>query len=121
MSTPSRHSRLEVKHVGKVTVVRFPLSRILGEGPCEATGKQLQSLVGDARQRHVVLNFAGVERLDSAMLAKLITLHKKIEAGGGRLAICHLGPALSETFQTLQLHRLLNIYGEEPEALQAFA
>ena len=120
MLPPARPSRLRVEQVNGVTVVRFTSSRVLGEGPCQATGKQLFGLVDDEGRRKLVLDFTGVERLDSAMVAKLVWLDKRVKSVGGRLALCHLGPALSEVFQTLRLHLLLNIYGDEQEALRTF-
>ena len=120
MQVQPRSSRLEVKEAGEVTVVRFTDRRILGEGPCQTAGEQLFSLVDDRGCRHLVLNFSGVERLDSAFVAKLVWLHQKVRAAGGRLALCDLNPTLSEIFRTLRLHRLLHLYGEEQEALQSF-
>ena len=110
-------SRPKVKQVNDVTMVSFTTSTVLGEGPCEATGKQLFSQVDNGGCRNLVLDFTGVERLDSAFVAKLITLHKRVTAAGGRLALCNLNPGLAEVFKTLQLHRLLKIYGEQQEAL----
>ena len=120
MATQQRLTWLRVKQANDVTVVRFATSRVLDEGPCEATGKQLFSLVDHEGRRKLVLDFTGVERLVSAMLAKIIWLDKRVKAAGGRLALCSLSPALSEVFQTLRLHQLLNIYGEEQEAMQTF-
>ena len=121
MRPQPRPSRLHVQQVNGVTLVRFTGSTVLGEGPCQATGKQLFGLVDDEGRRKLVLDFTGVERLDSALVAKVVWLDNRVKSVGGQLALCHLGPALSEVFQTLRLHLLLNIYGDEQEALRAFA
>jgi anti-sigma B factor antagonist len=112
---------LEVKQAGTVTVVNFVTSRLWGEGATDDTGEQLFSLVDEEKCRQVLLNFNAVKRLDSSMMGKLITLHKKLKAAGGRLAICNLRLKLGEIFRTLKLHRYLNLYGDEQEALQTFA
>src|SRR5437867_4415424 len=99
-------SRLRVRQVNGVTVVRFPQSDVSGE--------TIANLVDD----RIVLDFADVERLDSAVVAKIVWQHKKLKAAGGRMTLCNLNPTLLGIFQTLQLHRFLHIYGDEQEALQ---
>jgi anti-sigma B factor antagonist len=111
-------SPLRVEQADDITVVRFTTSQVLGEGPCEAVRKQLFGLVDDGGRRKLLLDLTGVERLDSDVVAKLIWLDKRVKAAGGRLALCHLTPALSAVFQTLRLHRLLSIYGDEQAAVQ---
>ena len=114
------YSQLTVKEVGEVAVVRLSTRSLSDEGSCEATSDQLFSMVSNEGRRKVLLDFTDIERLDSAMVASLIWLHKRVTAAGGRLALCNLNPVLARVFKTLQLHRVLNIYGEEQEALQSF-
>jgi anti-sigma B factor antagonist len=121
MPLQARSSALRVRPRGGVTVVQFTEPQIRGEGPGEATGAHLYGLVDDGGHRHLVLNLAGVERLDSSMAARFVRLHKKVKAAGGRLALCHLSPDLLKIFQVLQLHRLLHICGDEEAAVQSVA
>jgi anti-anti-sigma factor len=111
---------LEVRQSGAVIVVRFTTRRILGEGPCQAVGGELSALADGESRPLLLLDFAGVERLDSAALGKLIGLHRRVKAAGGRLALCGLNPELAETFANLKLHRVLNVYAGEAEALESF-
>jgi anti-anti-sigma factor len=119
MLVRQKDSRLHLEETKDAILVGFTTRTILGEGPCQETGKQLFDHVDKVGRCNLVLDFTGVERLDSAFLAKLITLHKKIKAAGGQLALCHLSPVLSEIFKTLQLHRLLPIHSRKQDALQA--
>jgi anti-sigma B factor antagonist len=106
----------QVNRVGEITVVTFLLDRIMEvEAPY---GKELAQL-GEVGIRRLVLNFAGVERLDSHIVAVIIRLHKKLTAAGGRLGLCRINPGMYKTFETLKLPRLLHIYGDEQEAVQA--
>ena len=121
MPLRSSPSSLRVRPRSGITVVQFTAPRIRGEGPCETTGTQLYGLVDDGGHRQIVLDLAGVERLDSAMVARFVRLHKKVKAAGGRLALCNLSPDLLKIFRVLQLHRLLHLCGDEEDAVRSFA
>jgi anti-anti-sigma factor len=109
---------MEIEHVGNVTIVRF-LDLILSGITAEAVSDDLFRLVdGDGRSR-LILNFAKVRSLTSLMLGKLITLNKKVQAAGGRLAVCALSPDLQEIFEVTRLSEYLDIYADEQEALQS--
>src|SRR5262249_17816798 len=108
------------ERVGPAVVVRFTRGHFLDDELIRAVGEQLLRLVDETGPPKLVLNLAGVQRLESTMLAKLVTLHIKIDAANGRLALCGLSPDLYEVFRTLWLTRSLWIYGTEQEALQTF-
>ena len=110
----------ETEQVGHVTVVRFTprCSRFLKDQTIKELADRLFGLLPGGSRRSLVLNFTHVRRLDSLLLGKLVGLHKKALAGGGRVVLCHLTPQLYEVFQTLQLTGFLRIYGTEQEALQ---
>ena len=104
---------------GEVTVVRFTTdcSRNLEDETIKEITDRLFSLQAAEGRRRLVLNLANVGRLDSLMLGKLVSLHKRALASGGVVVLCHLNPQLYEVFQTLQLTNFLRIYGTEQEAL----
>lgn len=119
MSSPTRRRRLEVEDIGDVTVVNFTDKKILDEQTIQTIGEQLFSLVDESGRRKLLLNFGNVEYLSSAALAKFITLHKKIQQNGGRLALCSIDPQIKEVFEITKLTRIFSIYAGEQEALQA--
>jgi anti-sigma B factor antagonist len=120
MSQPPRRRRLEVEDIGDVTVVNFVDRRILDEQNIQIIGEQLFSLVDEVGRRKILLNFGNVEFLSSAALGKLIALHKKLQAVGGRLILCNIDPEIYEVFEITRLDRFFNIQKEEQAALQAF-
>ena len=120
MSLPSYYRWLEVEQFGEVTVVRFTTRTILGNDAIEAIGTQLTGLVEEAGCRQFVLNLANVESVSTAMVGKLVGLHRHIEAAHGRLVLCRLGPFLLEIFKVLNLGPLARVYGEEREAIDSF-
>jgi anti-anti-sigma factor len=120
MPLHSRRPALEIERVGTVTVARFIRADFIDEDIINTTGNQLFHLVEELDCRQLLLNFARVKRVSSAMLGKVIWVHKKLQGVGGQLALCNLDPTLQEAFQSLQLNRLFRIYAEEQEALQSF-
>ena len=120
MSQPPRRRRLEVEDIGDVTVVNFVDRRILDEQNIQIIGEQLFSLVDEVGRRKILLNFGNVEFLSSAALGKLIALHKKLQAVGGRLILCNIDPEIYEVFEITRLDKFFNIQKEEQTALQAF-
>jgi anti-sigma B factor antagonist len=120
MSSQPRRRRLEVEHIGDVTVVNFVDRKILDEQNIQIIGEQLLSLVKEEGLRKLLLNFGNVEYLSSAALGKLITLNKELQKESGRLILCNIRPEILEVFELTRLDKFFNIKKEEQEALQAF-
>src|SRR6266436_7442166 len=117
MSSPTRRRRLEVEHIGDVTVVNFVDRKILDEQNIQIIGEQLFSLVDEAGRRKILLNFSNVEYLSSAALGKLITLNKKLQQAGGRLVLCNIDPQIHEVFEITNLDKFFKIMKEDdPDA-----
>jgi anti-sigma B factor antagonist len=110
---------LAVEQVGAVTVVRFVRASILEDEAVALVREQLFDLVDNRGRRLLVLNFGGVAGLASRMVGQLVALHQKVQAAGGRLVLCKVGPFLDEFFETAQPPGLLCIRGGEQEALEA--
>jgi hypothetical protein len=60
------------------------------------------------------LDFGRVEFLTGNALGQLISLHKKVRAGGGRLILSNVSPEVFEVFETTRLHAVMDIL-EGPE------
>jgi anti-sigma B factor antagonist len=121
MSSQPQRRLLSVEDVGDVAVVNFTHRRITDEQVIQLIGEQLFGLVDDAGRRKILLNFANVEYLSSAVLGKLITLNKKTQAAGGRLVLCNIDPQIYEIFELTRLNRIFKIHPEEKAALEAFS
>jgi len=122
MSSPARRRRLEVEHIGDVTVVNFVDRKILDEQNIQIIGEQLFSLVDEEGCRKILLNFGNVEYLSSAALGKLITLNKKLQQANppGKLILCNIDPQIHEVFEITKLDKFFKIMKEEQDALQKF-
>jgi anti-sigma B factor antagonist len=113
-------SHLQIEPVGDVTVVRFTDKKLIDDQTIRLIGDQLCSLVDEQGQRIILLNFVNVEYLSSAALGKLIILHKKVIAAGGRLVLYNIDPQIYEVFAVTKLNKLFDIRrrgeGDDPEA-----
>jgi anti-sigma B factor antagonist len=110
-----------VEDIGDVTFVRFTDSKILDEANVQVIGDQLFSLVDNHGRKNLLLDFSRVEYMTSAFLGKLVTLNKKVQQAGGRLALCNIAhKEIFDIFVITGLKRLFNIYRDEQEALQSF-
>src|SRR5262245_26596055 len=98
MTTETQTDAFEVEPAGDVTVVRFTRRTILDPDTITSAGDRLLALFAQPGGRKLVLDFARVESLTSAMLGKLIGLHQAIAEGGGRLVFCHVDPFLMQIF-----------------------
>jgi anti-sigma B factor antagonist len=120
MLHPATHRSFDREDIGDITVVRFTTARLQGEDEIRNLFRQVAVLVTDAGRRHLILNFQRVEFLDSSAVGQLIMLNRKVQGADGRLALCHLTSNTRETFETMHLTDVFNIYDAEQEALDSF-
>jgi anti-sigma B factor antagonist len=118
MTTASHH--LKIEQIDDVTVVSFIDKKLIDDQTIRLIGDQLCSLVDEQGRRKILLNFGNVEYLSSAALGKLIILHKKAIAAGGRLVLYNIDPQIYEVFAVTKLNKLFDIRrrgdDDDPEA-----
>jgi len=81
--------------------------------------RQWKGLVAPGRR--LVLHMTGVEKVDSQGAGALFELARKLKAAGGTLRLVGLQKKVSAFFEMLQLHRVVEIYTSQTEALSAEA
>jgi anti-anti-sigma factor len=119
MSPDPTYGLLEVEQIGDCSVGRFTRRTVLEPLAVAAVGQRLRELVRGGSARKLVLNFARVESLTSAMLGEFVLLYKEIDSAGGRLVFCHVDPFLRQIFQLCQMPQQIPLYADEPTALAA--
>lgn len=82
--------RIEVREEGPVTVVTFVDAQILEERQIQEIGDQLFALESEQNRLRILLDFESITYMSSAVLGKFITLKKRVEARGGKFAICEV-------------------------------
>jgi anti-sigma B factor antagonist len=110
---------LETEDVGDVAVVRITAPRLENEDHIRAVFQEVAGLV-DAGRPNLLLNLGRVEFLASVAVGKLLTLHRKVQSAGGRLALCQLSSATDEVLEIMHLKQVIPVYDDEQEALRSF-
>lgn len=108
--------RLEIEELGNVTVARWD-----DQPHWPPEGDRLFKVAEDSGPRKVLVNFANVDVVASMVLAKLLTLNKKLQRTGGSLALCGVSPRVQEVFDITRVSELFEFHPSEQEALQALA
>jgi anti-anti-sigma factor len=121
MSVKQGNQWLEREDIGKITVVRLKTAQVQDEDTLRTVFELLAKLVSEAKRNQLVLNLSAAEFLPSMGLGKLVMLNRKIQAEGGRLALCHLTPLVQESLEHTRLTPLFNLYATEAEAIQSYS
>lgn len=118
MSGPPYHS-VEAELRGGVTLLHLAVAALADQTAIETAARELGHFVKPGIR--LVLDLAAVARLHSAMLARLVDLHQRVNAGGGRMALCGLRPEARDLFTVTQTDQLLDIYADCDAAVAALA
>jgi anti-anti-sigma factor len=101
--------RLDVTREGNRSVVRFVNCTSLNEYTADKVGEQFLALADGQAGQQVVLDLAPIEYLTSTVLSHLVRLHKRLAAGGGRLSLENIRPAVRDVFRVTLLDRVFHI------------
>jgi anti-sigma B factor antagonist len=112
--------RLRIELFDNATVASFVDERIVDDIVIQSVGEQLYNLVERDGHKRLLLNFSNVKFMASAVIAKLFTLHKKVQQAKGKLKFCCIDPDLRVVFKITGLERIVEIYDDEQDALDSF-
>ena len=65
----------------------------------------------------IVLDLEGVEFVDSAGLGAIVASLKQLRAGGGEIRICSVQKPVRALFELVRMHKLVEIYNTQEEAV----
>ncbi len=71
----------------------------------------VESLIQQRPAARVVVDLHLLDLVDSAFVARLLAMHKRIRASGGQFVLCGLCPVVREMFQHLRLEKAFEILG----------
>ena len=115
MSSPSK---LRIRSVEDVTVVRFQETSILDTELIHAIAEELKQLIETENGKKLLLDFTEVKFFSSSALGILVTLSKKLAEIDGELVICALASELIKVFKITNLDKLFKFADNEDQALQ---
>jgi anti-sigma B factor antagonist len=102
-------SRIEVCEGPSHAVVRFLDQTLIEEQLIEEVDEQLQSVVQERHGTNLLLDFAQVRLLGSAVLPVLIRLRKTIKTQNGQLKLCNMTAEVREVFAITRLDTIFDI------------
>ena len=92
-----------------VIFVTFEDENILEESQIRELQNSLEPVIEKNKDGRLVLNFANVKFMTSAMLGLLVRIHKRVSERGGQLELRNLDPNLHKLFEITQLTKIFNI------------
>ena len=102
-------------------IVYFQATTLTDQSMIEQIGNELGDVALEAAgNRKLLVNFQGVKFMSSAMLGKLLPLHKRCKADKIKLKMCNISPNLKEVFVITNLVKLFDICGTEADAVASF-
>ena len=107
------YCHLEVGENGDVIVVRLGKHPVLDELTVNKISDELLGVADRPDCHRLLLDFSGVVHLSSSMLAKLATLHGKMEPKGEKLRLCGVNSRLRSVFAITRLDGLFDITDSE--------
>ncbi|MHC4789530.1 MAG: STAS domain-containing protein, partial [Planctomycetota bacterium] len=108
---------LKIHKQNDVAVVSFATSRILDQSNVQQLGEEFDELVDKFRLGKIVVNFSGVTYMSSAVMGKLVSLLKKVQAAGGQLRLCAIEESIYEIFEIMRFDKMFEICPGEDEAV----
>ena len=74
----------------------------------------------DSDEKNILINLAGVSKMDSSGIGELVSCYTTTNNRGGKLKLCCLPNKIIQILQITQLITVFEIYHEEDEAVASF-
>lgn len=100
---------LEVGKDGNAIVVRLGKHQVLDELMVTKIGAELLAVADRTDCDCLLLDFSGVKYLSSAMLAKMVALHRTMELKREKLRLTGVNPQIRSVLATTRLDRVFDI------------
>jgi len=102
-------TRIKVEHGLNTTFVTFVDERILDDQQIKELQESLEPVIERNDDGEMVLNFANVTFMSSAVLGLLVRVHKRVRERGGQLRLRNLDSSLRKVFEITQLTKVFDI------------
>ena len=114
------HDKLEIeqRELEGISILDLKGHLVMGDADT-ALRTRVQSLFGQGN-RKLILNMAGVSRIDTTGAGALQFLSQQYRDAGGRLVLFQLAHAHGELYEMARLEAALEIYSEEIDAVNSF-
>ncbi|MDG2390478.1 MAG: STAS domain-containing protein [Planctomycetaceae bacterium] len=109
---------LVIHEKDEVARVQFKDDRLTDEANIEQIGRELFALTDQYHCQKVILDLTGLKMLTSSVLGKMITLHRKLHRGDGKLVLCNAGEYVTKILEASRLDDYFNLAKDQSAALK---
>ena len=113
-------SRLMSHVQNGVTIVHFTEAKLVDQRDINLIGAELTKMAESGGVSKMLINMENVRYLSSAMLGKLISLHKTLRTHKATLKLCSIAPPIYEVFEITRLDKVFDIQPTEEKGLARF-
>ncbi len=99
-------------------VADFTKQPILDAWTAKELGDELRDVAGRADCRNLILNFSDVKWLASAVLEKLVVVHRSLASKGGSVTLVGVGPEIREILALTKLDQVFSVRSTEADTSQ---
>jgi anti-sigma B factor antagonist len=110
MASQLEHAPRKEDTTADVIAVHFPGDNVsLDEETLHQVRGPLLALADEPSESALLLDLGNVDYLTAAVLGMLVSVHKKLRAGGRHMTVGNLSPQLYELFAVTRLDQLLDL------------
>jgi anti-sigma B factor antagonist len=110
--------KLNIRHVGQVTVIDVSGRLTLGEG-AGAIREEISDLQTGGTRR-LLMNLAEVSYIDSSGIGELVADFTSLQSAGGALKLLGLTKAAKELLRVTKLSSMFEVFDDEADAVRSF-
>ncbi len=110
--------QIQEKKIGDILLVKPVEKRIDASVATEFKGKMIDRI--NAGDRRIILDFSGVDFIDSSGLGAIVSSLKAI-GNDGDLAICGINETVMTLFRLTRMNRVFQIFSTEQEAVKGLS
>ena len=103
-----------------ILTIYFVDTKLLDESKMQQVNRELTELLDKTDEENVILDFRRIEFMSSAMLGKLVQIHKRCKEYKVKLKLCNISAEIRKVFKITKLDKLFEIYDDEDAARAAF-
>jgi len=113
--------RISIEYAKNATIATFTDEKLLEDSDIQALQESIMSVIEQAGQINLILDFCNVQFLSSAVLGLLIRISKKIYEREGQLKLCNISPKIYEIFKITRLNKIFDIYEDVNSAAESLS
>lgn len=107
------------RQVGSIHILA-PKGYLTGGDETEELEKKIKAL-SEAGNKHLIINLAETQHLNSTALGVLIAAHASYVRKGGQMKLCSVDRRIENIFVITKLSMVFDVYPNEDQAIASFA